>query len=175
MKKSTAKKIIGIGGSIIMIVILCCVITAMPTAEEKEQRIIDEKVLADDSYAVIEGDSMSPTLENDDVIEIHKGTYPEYHDIIVFNHDEDKYIKRVIGLPGDTIEIKDGNVYRNGIMEEFLSDEETNPYAVDEPIVVEEGHYFVLGDNRSSSYDSRMFGSVAQEDVIGTAEKSEDF
>ena len=178
MKKSTAKKIIAIGGSILLVFVMYCtyyVISAMPTAAEREYKAKDAAVLADDSYAIVEGCSMSPALETDDVIEIRKGTYPEYHDIVAFTYEDENFVKRVIGLPGDTIEIRAGDVYRNGIEEIFLSEIETTPFCMDGPIVVDEDCYFVLGDNRELSVDSRIIGVIPKSDVIGVAEKVEEY
>ena len=95
---------------------------------------------------------------------------PERGDVVVFtppNNDRD-YIKRVIGLPGDTVEIKGGRVYVNGIVldEPYLRNVIHNDMP---PRVVEEGRYFVLGDNRNNSSDSRAFGSITPQSIVGRA------
>jgi signal peptidase I len=95
-------------------------------------------------------------------------------DIIVFKFPdtpEIDYIKRVIGLPGDTVEIQRGVVLVNG---EPMDEPYVEPYHVNgretiPPIRVEEGHYFVMGDNRSSSADSRVWGQLPRELVKGRA------
>ncbi len=79
-----------------------------------------------------------------------------------------RLVKRVIGLPGDEINIEDGYVFVNGqrLEEEYLS-VPTNAKSLDYPLLVEEDHYFVLGDNRTVSLDSRDFGSVPIEKIEG--------
>ncbi len=79
-----------------------------------------------------------------------------------------RLVKRVIGLPGDEINIEDGYVFVNGqrLEEEYLS-VPTNAKTLDYPLLVEEDHYFVLGDNRTVSLDSRDFGSVPIEKIEG--------
>jgi signal peptidase I len=100
---------------------------------------------------------------------------PHRGDVIVFNPpvtSDKPYIKRVIGLPGDTVEIKDGGVYVNGtkLDETYLHGDTTDcqPRACD-PVVVPEGSVFVLGDNRAHSSDSRYFGTVEIDNIVGKA------
>lgn len=124
----------------------------------------------------VEGGSMIPSLEDQERIVANKLVYhfgsPEQGDIIVFEFDQHTdYIKRVIGVGGDTIEIYDGKVYCNGIKleEPYLSDDMIiNDYG---PVVVPEGHYFVMGDNRKDSRDSRdpLVGFVSLERIKGKA------
>ncbi len=135
---------------------------------------------------VVDGVSMMPTLQNGDRLIANKIGYRiselDRFDIIVFRATLEKdYIKRVIGLPGDHIEYRDDQLYINGVPveEEYLA-EWRSQYS-DGPLTsdfelealtgeteVPEGHYFVLGDNRRNSEDSRIIGFVAAEDVIGT-------
>lgn len=101
---------------------------------------------------------------------------PERGDIIVFEPpvtSEKPYIKRVIGVPGDTVEIKtDGYVYINGerLEEPYIQGPITEcTTSVCNPVTVEDGHVYVLGDNRRNSSDSRIFGVVDVDDIIGKA------
>lgn len=132
---------------------------------------------------VVDGYSMMPTLHDKDKMIVNKIGYvlgePERFDIIVFHAPEKKdYIKRVIGLPGDTIEYKDDVLYVNGkAYEEPYLDENKKEYKKLDPVgpltedfkkePVPEGHLFVMGDNRRSSKDSRHIGFVSIDEVIG--------
>ena len=119
---------------------------------------------------------MLPGIENHDWVMVSKASYfssdPARGDVIVFNppfQSEFPFIKRVIAVPGDTVEIKDGKVYLNG----------TNGTALDEPYIsqppsytmpareIPEGEYFVLGDNRNNADDSHIWGTVPRENIIG--------
>lgn len=127
------------------------------------------------------GVSMETTLSDGDKIIVNKLAYlrkePERYDVIVFKQSgkEHSYynIKRVIGIPGDTIEISNGIVYLNGeAAEEVISVEPMRLSGLAETeIKLEENEYFVLGDNRNSSEDSRFanIGLVVRDDIIGKA------
>jgi signal peptidase I len=121
----------------------------------------------------IDGSSMNPTLQHGEYLLINNLSYylnePERGDIIVFHHPNSdlNLIKRVIGLPGDQIEISDQHVKVNGV----ILDE---PYIQAEPTysgnwTVPEGQYFVLGDNRNSSSDSHSWQYLPRENIIGKA------
>lgn len=127
---------------------------------------------------VVDGLSMMPTLRDQDRMIVNKFSYtigePKRFDIIVFEAPENKdYIKRVIGLPGETIEYKDDVLYVNGkaYEEEYL--EENKREAIDGPlteplkVTVPEGELFVMGDNRRYSKDSRHIGTIPMEKVLG--------
>ncbi|MEE1038591.1 MAG: signal peptidase I [Eubacterium sp.] len=124
---------------------------------------------------IVKGSSMYPTLENDDYLIISKQAYkigePERGDIVVFPHeegygDDPLYIKRVIALPGDHLEIEDGKVYINGNLqqEDYINGDFTEG---DIDYVIPEDEIYVMGDNRGNSSDSRAFGTVDIEDVTG--------
>jgi signal peptidase I len=120
---------------------------------------------------------MEPNFFEGQFILVNKLAYklgtPERGDVIVFhnplNPDED-YIKRVIGLPGDTLEIRDQIVYINGeLLEEPYPKNPIPPGTVFGPLVVEPDHLFVMGDNRPNSKDSRSFGQLAEDLIVGRA------
>jgi len=153
--------------------------------------------------------SMLPTLKIGDHLLVNKFLYgirvpiadkvlvsfsqPDAKDIVVFEFPEDEskdFIKRIIGLPGDTIEIRNKHVYRNGekLTEPYArhtSQQVINhPFPMDKwpphrfdprardnlgPLKVPPGKFFVLGDNRDESYDSRFWGFVEREEILGEA------
>lgn len=136
------------------------------------------------SPIIVDGESMMPTLQNEDRMIVNKMQDLERFDIIVFHaSEEEDYIKRIIGLPGDYIEYKDDVLYINGKeyeepyldeQKEALFDEQLTPdFTLDDtPVngeVVPEGHFFVMGDNRRYSKDSRHIGAVPIEQVEGEA------
>ena len=147
----------------------------------------------------VDGDSMDPTLVSGQYLLVNKLVYepvpfqsveasngqttggaqswifpfhpPQQGDVIVFHApgDPDKdFVKRVVGLPGDTVEMRLGEVYVNGTLlpEPYLVKRDTANLA---PTEVPPGHYFVLGDKRSVSYDSRELGPIPQENIVGKA------
>ena len=131
---------------------------------------------------VVAGDSMLNTLHDKDNLIIDKVSYrfrdPERYEIIVFPYrhaEETFYIKRIIGLPGETVQIKDGYVYINEQkLEESFGREviRADRYGqAAEPITLGQDEYFVLGDNRNESADSRetSVGILKREDLIGRA------
>lgn len=129
----------------------------------------------------VSGSSMESTLSDKDNLIVDKISYrfhdPERFDIIVFPylHKEDTYyIKRIIGLPGETVQIDEsGNIYINGsVLEESYGREVIeNPGTAAEMIQLGEDEYFVLGDNRNASSDSRdpSVGLILRENIIGRA------
>jgi signal peptidase I len=125
----------------------------------------------------IEGTSMTPLLSDHDAIVINRLVYhfdPVHRgDVVVFRYPLDateSFIKRIVGLPGETVQIRQGSVYVNG---KWLSEPYVAPQCEDPndfgPIQVPSGSYFVLGDCRSSSNDSRVFGTVARRLIEGRA------
>lgn len=124
----------------------------------------------------VEGTSMEPRLEPRDRIFVNKFVYylsdVKRGDIVVFWYPKDKtksFIKRVVALPGETVEVRSGVVFLNGerLSEPYLSqefDNESYPLQVVSP-----NHYFVLGDHRNSSNDSRDWGFVPEQNIFGEA------
>ena len=127
----------------------------------------------------VEGTSMTPSLINDERIFINKFVYRfglsdiGRGDTVVFWAPEDQsksYIKRVIGVPGDIVEIDHGTVVLNGkaLDEPYVPERNRDRISMARR-VVEAGHYFVLGDHRNSSNDSRSWGTVPRESIYGKA------
>ena len=123
----------------------------------------------------VDGQSMEPNLHDHQRLIIEKVSYhfhaPQRGDIVVLRPPQRQnipLIKRVIGLPGETIEIHDSHVYINGVLleEPYLTQTTWGTLPAQ---LVPEGHIFVLGDNRGSSNDSRAFGAIPLDDVIGRA------
>jgi len=124
------------------------------------------------------GQSMEPNLHTDQRLVVEKISYshwwpmagPQRGDVVVFRVDpsSDLLIKRVIGLPGDQVEIRAGQVYINGdpLEESYITQPTYGDYG---PVDVPPLHIFVLGDNRGFSNDSRAFGALSLETVIGRA------
>ncbi|HZI51294.1 MAG TPA: signal peptidase I [Terriglobia bacterium] len=125
----------------------------------------------------VEGTSMLPELRDQERIFVNKFVYRieeiNRKDIVVFWYPRDptkSYIKRIIGMPGDTVEIKGSNVFIN---EQLLTEPYVDPNFFDDrtypAVIVEPGHYFVLGDHRNQSNDSRMWGMVPARYIYGKA------
>ena len=128
----------------------------------------------------VSGSSMETTLSDKDQLIVDKMTYrfrdPKRYDIVVFPYqyqDNTYYIKRIIGLPGETVQILSGMVYIDGMrLDEHNGNEiMENPGIAEEPLTLGEDEYFVLGDNRNNSSDSRAsdVGLIHRKDLIGRA------
>lgn len=124
----------------------------------------------------VNGTSMEPTLSNEEKITVEKYNFivPKLKrfDIVIFETTETKVIKRIIGLPGEKVEYLEGNLLINGkkVEEKFLTDEiVTNNFnsANIGEYTIPDNHYFVIGDNRTSSIDSRKYGSIPKSSIIG--------
>ncbi len=133
---------------------------------------------------VVEGTSMLPELHDGERLLVNKLVYYkiqsvswghiERGDIVVFwfpNDPDKSYVKRVIGLPGETVEVRSGKVFINGIQltEDYLDSEHNQSLPSWPSKKVEEHHYFVMGDNRDNSSDSRYWGLVPEKYIYGKA------
>lgn len=127
---------------------------------------------------VVDGDSMHPTFEHLDYLIVDEIVYrfvdPARGDVVVFRYPKNDsvfYIKRIIGLPGETVSINRGTVTITTTTGETVTLNE--PYVVNEDatytksVTLAEGQYFVLGDNRPNSSDSRVWGPLSRKDIIG--------
>ncbi|WP_307258484.1 signal peptidase I [Oikeobacillus pervagus] len=130
-----------------------------------------------DTY-VYEGVSMTPTIQNEQKIQVDKKYYQDTPvkrgDIVLFEkegEDFDQHAKRVIGLPNEMLEFKDGTVYIDG---EKLSKKYHFNHVEGEAIQLKKNEYFVIGDNALSSKDSRHFGPLQEEEILGKVIIEED-
>ena len=182
-KKSLGKRVLS-GGLELLLYVMIAVICVFVVPRYVVQR------------TQVSGPSMEATLHNKDNILVEKLSYrfgdPKRFDIIVFYHFEDAdirdkdnedcydfYVKRIIGLPGEKVQIiqseesDDYTIYINDepLEETYGKDPITDPGIASEPIVLDEGEYFVLGDNREVSQDSRyeVVGNIKREDIVGKA------
>lgn len=130
------------------------------------------------TYTKVKGESMEDTLKNGDYLIVNRFSYlfsdPKPFDIIVFEYEPNvNYIKRVIATPGQSIQIIDGTIYVNDqvVNEGYGKSEIIDPGLASEKITLGEDEYFVLGDNRNLSTDSRspLVGVVKREQIIGKA------
>lgn len=128
----------------------------------------------------VDGESMETTLHNNDNLLVDKISYrfrePKRFEIIVFPYqyrENTFYIKRIIGLPGETVQVIDGYVYIDGeqLDEHYGNELMENPGIAAEPLTLGEDEYFVLGDNRNHSSDSRdpSVGLIKRENLLGRA------
>lgn len=128
----------------------------------------------------VSGSSMETTLSDGDQLIVDKISYrfrdPKRYDIIVFPYQYEPntyYIKRIIGLPGETIQIIDGYIYIDGeqLDEHYGNELMNDPGIAAEPVTLGEDEYFVLGDNRNNSQDSRAVnvGVIHRKDILGRA------
>lgn len=124
---------------------------------------------------LVKGQSMEPNFENGDYLIIDEISYrfrePQRGEVIVFKYPSNpsqRYIKRIIGLPGETVEIKNGLLIIDG---EVLDERNYLHLFLHTPenfqITLDKKEYFVLGDNRTSSFDSRRWGSLPEKNIIG--------
>lgn len=115
----------------------------------------------------VDGDSMKNTLKNGDILLLYKLSNIDRLDIIVLDEEKDneKIIKRVIGLPGETVAIKKGKIYINDkVIDDEYAYGETSDY---NKVTLRDDEYFILGDNRLISKDSRYFGPIKDNEIKG--------
>lgn len=115
----------------------------------------------------VDGDSMKNTLKNGDILLLYKLSSIDRFDIIVLDEEKDneKIIKRVIGLPGETVAIKNGKIYINDkVIDDEYAYGETSDY---NKVTLKDDEYFILGDNRLISKDSRYFGPIKENEIKG--------
>ncbi len=121
----------------------------------------------------VEGASMEPSFYDSEYLIINEISYrfedPERGQVIIFKNPQNTkvyFIKRVIGLPGETIEIKQGNVFINNelIEETYIENFSTQS---NQPVTLDDDEYFVMGDNRTNSHDSRNIGPIKKQHIIG--------
>lgn len=172
--------------------------TALPTAKQIETEILREKynrkykqVLRSTIYSLIvvaaiavliatlafpvlqiSGSSMEPTLNDEEIVVLLKTTNMKKGELCCFSYQNKFLIKRVVGLPGDRINIDiNGNVYVNDVLldEPYVTDKALGECDIEFPCYVTDNHYFVLGDHRSTSIDSRssVIGLVSEEYIVG--------
>ena len=124
----------------------------------------------------VDGTSMYPTLSNNEFLLLSKydQSYDRF-DIVVLKYRNERLVKRIIGLPGETVEYKNNTLYINGKeMEEPFINTNTDDFNLNELGYdkIPENYYFVVGDNRGSSWDSRMIGLINNKDLQGTIKLS---
>ncbi len=166
-KESVFKKYLALGWEIIKILVIAAIIV-LPIRYFLFQPFI------------VKGDSMVPNFHSGDYLIVDEISYrlssPQRGDVVVFRYPLDpsqRFIKRVLGLPGETVDVKNGKVTvtKNGktmaIEESYLP----KALATDGTahVTLAEGNYFVMGDNRPFSYDSRRWGVLPEKDIIGKA------
>ncbi len=120
---------------------------------------------------IVSGNSMNDTLKNGDVLLLKKydNNYDRY-EIVIFEHEGEMLVKRVIGLPGETINYIDNELYVNGVVTKDDYADITSDFNMEQlkEDFIPKDYYFVVGDNRNNSVDSRVIGLISKDQIIGS-------
>ena len=122
------------------------------------------------TFVTVNGPSMETTLYGNDIMLLNKinKNNIKFYDIVVFSKGKDKLIKRAIGLPGDKVKCVSGVVYvNNEEIDDHYAHGKTNDFG---EVILQNDEYFLMGDNRENSLDSRSFGPVKKDHIIGTTD-----
>ena len=127
--------------------------------------------------SIVEGTSMEPTLEDGERVLYNKMVYlvgePDRGDIVIIQRPSKNYVKRVVALPGDTVEVREHKLFVNDkqVDQKYLNQEAIHDTRNFSPITIPQNKYFVLGDNRDSSKDSSSgLGLISNDEIIGRSE-----
>lgn len=119
-------------------------------------------------YYIVEGDSMIPNIQDNSEIKIDKYAKVKRYDVVVIDMGDHKIIKRVIGVPGDTLKFtSDDKLFINNEEIEYPFEILGTTKNIEEEIILDYQFYYVLGDNREDAYDSRSFGKVSKSQIVG--------
>lgn len=150
-------------GALLVLLTLCCMALGAAVVTFKITGL---------RFCTVDGHSMDDTLSNGERLLINPSAEPGFGDIVVFDYGGTYLIKRVIGMPGDTVTVAKGSLYVNNIKyeEPYLNPDNTEIYGDSSFMAtVNEDEYFLMGDNRDNSRDSRSFGCVKRDDITGVA------
>lgn len=148
---------------VLVVLALICIITGAGIVTFKSTGL---------RFCTVDGHSMDYTLHDGERLLLNPSAKPQFDDIIVFNYSGTYLIKRVIGLPGDTVMVVNGVLYVNNVKydEPYLTDELVGKFKDSSFVmVVNDDEYFVMGDNRDNSRDSRHIGCVPKDAITGVA------
>nr|MBO1342420.1 signal peptidase I [Enterococcus sp. 665A] len=124
----------------------------------------------------VSGESMNPTYWEQEVVQVKAHHKPKRFDVVVLHPPDaptELYLKRVIGLPGERIDYKEGQLFVDGkfVADQFASTTEDFDWNDSSDQAIPKGYYFVLGDNRIISKDSRIFGLVSEKQILGIVQE----